>query len=350
MQKSIINKVVLVTGAAGFIGYHISKRLLDDGWRVIGVDCISDYYDPLLKTHRESMLLKSPRYRSQHYKIEEPGLLRQTFEEEQPEIVIHLAAQAGVRYSIENPRAYLESNIVGTFELLEAARAFPPQHMLLASTSSAYGANMEMPYKETDKADHQVSFYAATKKSTENMAHSYAHLFGLPITMFRFFTVYGPWGRPDMALFKFTKAILNGEKIDVYNYGDMKRDFTYIDDLVASISLLFDKAPVLDDSHLHGDVPNENKSPVAPFRVVNIGNSQAVKLTDFIEAIENALGVKATKNLMPMQAGDVPATWADTSLLKDLTGHAPSTKISKGVLAFISWYLDYYKDSSFKNN
>lgn len=233
-------KTALVTGSAGFIGYHISKKLLDEGWCVIGLDCMSDYYDVSLKERRESMLLQNASYRSVHEKVETPNVLFNLFEAERPNIVIHLAAQAGVRFSIENPRSYMESNIIGTFELLEAARAFPPKHMLLASTSSVYGSNEKMPYNETVRADEQMSFYAATKKSTENMAHSYAHLFELPITMFRFFTVYGPWGRPDMALFKFTKAILNGEPIDVYNQGDMSRDFTYIDDLINGMCLLID--------------------------------------------------------------------------------------------------------------
>jgi UDP-glucuronate 4-epimerase len=303
---------------------------------------MSDYYDVSLKERRESMLLPNARYRSVHEKVETPNILMDLFEEERPNVVIHLAAQAGVRYSIENPRAYLESNINGTFELLEAARAFPPEHMLLASTSSAYGANDDMPYRETVKADHQMSFYAATKKSTENMAHSYAHLFSLPITMFRFFTVYGPWGRPDMALFKFTKAILNGDPIDVYNHGDMNRDFTYIDDLVHGMRSLIDAVPVDRDSPGKNVGKLDSKSDVAPFRVVNIGNSQPCQLLDFIFAIEKVVGVKAVKNFMPMQAGDVPATWADTSLLEELTGYKPSTDLLTGVQNFVSWYRHYY--------
>ena len=333
----------MVTGAAGFIGYHISQKLIVDGWRVIGFDSMSDYYDVTLKERRESLLFRSSEYRSIHEKIEAPGVLMKLFEEEKPDVVIHLAAQAGVRYSIENPRAFLESNVVGTFELLEAARAFPPKHMLLASTSSTYGANEKMPYKETDKVDHQMSFYAATKKSTENMAHSYAHLFDLPITMFRFFTVYGPWGRPDMALFKFTKAILEGDKIDVYNYGNMNRDFTYIDDLVEGIRLLIEVPPDIKNDKIKMGAVNENKSLVAPFRVVNIGNSKVEKLMDFIVAIENTLNLKADKNFMPMQAGDVPATWADTKLLRALTGYSPSTEIATGVSNFVEWYRNYYQ-------
>jgi len=336
-------KTALVTGAAGFIGFHISKRLLDEGWKVVGVDCMSDYYDVSLKEWREGMLLQNASYRVVHEKVETPNVLMDLFDEERPNVVIHLAAQAGVRYSIENPRAYLESNINGTFELLEAARAFPPEHMLLASTSSAYGANEEMPYRETVKADHQMSFYAATKKSTENMAHSYAHLFGLPITMFRFFTVYGPWGRPDMALFKFTRAILDGEPIDIYNHGAMSRDFTYIDDLVHGMHLLIDAIPEGASYLRHTSRKTDSKSPCAPFRVVNIGNSQPSKLLDFIEAIEEAIGIEAVKNFMPMQAGDVPATWADTSLLARLTGYKPNTDLVTGVHNFVTWYRAFYK-------
>lgn len=336
------HKTALVTGASGFIGYHISQRLLDENWRVVGLDCMSDYYDVSLKERRESMLLQNATYRSVHEKVEAPNILLDLFEEERPNVVIHLAAQAGVRYSIENPRAYLESNINGTFELLEAARAFPPDHMLLASTSSAYGANEDMPYRETVKADHQMSFYAATKKSTENMAHSYAHLFDLPITMFRFFTVYGPWGRPDMALFKFTKAILNGDPIDIYNHGDMSRDFTYIDDLVHGMRLLIDFKP--GDPNFLKVVSSgfDSISKVAPFRVVNIGNSQPSKLLDFIKAIEKSIGIEAVQNLMPMQSGDVPATWADTTLLHELTGYKPNMELSLGVEKFVTWYRQYY--------
>jgi len=341
--KSNQHKVALVTGAAGFIGFHISKRLLDEGWRVIGLDCMSDYYDVSLKRRRECMLLKYESYRSVHEKVEAQNVLLDLFEEERPDVVIHLAAQAGVRYSIENPRSYLESNIIGTFELLEAARTYPPRHMLLASTSSVYGANKEMPYRESDRADHQISFYAATKKSTENMAHSYSHLFSLPITMFRFFTVYGAWGRPDMALFKFTKSMINGEAIDVYNHGDMSRDFTYIDDIVDSIILMLDNVAENSCSEPSKDRQNDKISPVAPFRVVNIGNAQPEKLIHFIEAIELALGINAKKNFLPMQAGDVPKTWASTEILEKLTGRRPKTNIVDGVKIFVDWYLEYYE-------
>jgi UDP-glucuronate 4-epimerase len=332
----------LVTGSAGFIGYFTCRRLLADGFQVIGVDSLSDYYDPQLKLRRQAGLLQSASFRAINEPIETSGLLADLFAAGRPDIVVHLAAQAGVRHSIDNPRSYLESNLVGTFELLEAARAHPPQHMLLASTSSAYGAVGEMPYRETMRADHQMSFYAATKKATESMAHSYAHLFGLPVTMFRFFTVYGPWGRPDMALFKFTRAMLQGKPIDVYNHGEMTRDFTYVDDLVEAIRRLIDTPPVRPDGP-DGIADGDSLSPVAPWRVVNIGNSQPVQLGDMIAVVEDALGVTAQRNLSPMQAGDVPDTWADVELLRSLTGYVPQTDIRDGVRRFVDWYRDYYE-------
>ncbi|MFC3527480.1 NAD-dependent epimerase/dehydratase family protein [Paracoccus mangrovi] len=328
---------VLVTGSAGFIGYHLCELLLAEGAEVIGLDAHDAYYDPALKEAREARLRAHPGFTPIRARVEDAGVLAGLFASHKPDIVVHLAAQAGVRYSIENPRAYLESNLIGTFELLEAARAHPPRHLLLASTSSAYGANTEMPYRETDKADAQMSFYAATKKSTEAMAHSYAHLFHLPVTMFRFFTVYGPWGRPDMAPWLFTSAIMAGQPIKVFNHGDMRRDFTYVTDLVRAIRLLMDAAP--------GDTPvgpKDSLSPVAPFRVVNIGNGAPVELLDFIAAIEAATGKPAIKQMLPMQPGDVPATWADTALLSRLTGYAPQTPVQKGVAEYVDWFRSYY--------
>ncbi|MBB3996024.1 UDP-glucuronate 4-epimerase [Sulfitobacter undariae] len=329
----------LVTGAAGFIGYHVCEQLISNGYDVVGLDAMTDYYEVSLKEARHARL-ESEKFTFIKGYVEERDLLMGLFETHKFDLVIHLAAQAGVRYSIDNPRSYLESNIGGTFELLEAARAYPPRHMLLASTSSAYGANTVMPYVENVRADHQMSFYAATKKATEAMAHSYAHLYDLPITMFRFFTVYGPWGRPDMALFKFTKAILEGGSIDVYNNGDMSRDFTYIGDLVSALIRLIDVLPE------RGSAPageTDSLSPVAPFRVLNIGNSSPTLLMDFISAIELATERKATCNMMPMQAGDVPATWADATLLTQLVGEIPHTKVPEGVAKFVNWYRDYYK-------
>jgi UDP-glucuronate 4-epimerase len=336
-------QTVLITGSAGFIGFHLARLLLERGLRVVGLDALSDYYDVALKEKRHAMLaeLGGENFLPVIGRVEEPGLLLRLFAAHRPDQVVHLAAQAGVRYSIENPRSYLESNLIGTFELLEAARAHPPAHMLLASTSSAYGANTQMPYGETQKADHQMSFYAATKKSTENMAHSYAHLFDLPVTMFRFFTVYGPWGRPDMALFKFTRAILAGEPIEVYNHGEMRRDFTYVSDLVEAIRLLLAAVP---ERPRDGAVPaGDSLSPVAPFRVVNIGNSESVALSRFIAAIEAATGLEARRHLLPMQPGDVPATWAETGLLTRLTGYAPQTPVEEGVRRFVEWYRAYYR-------
>ncbi|GAA5075594.1 NAD-dependent epimerase/dehydratase family protein [Roseibacterium beibuensis] len=334
-------RTALVTGAAGFIGYHLCVRLLEDGWRVIGLDALTDYYDVALKERRQSMLLQSQGFSAVNERIETPGVLHDLMDAHRPDAVIHLAAQAGVRYSIEAPESYVEANLIGTFRLLEAMRAFPPAHSLLASTSSVYGANTEMPYAETAKADTQMSFYAATKKANEAMAHSYAHLYDLPVTMFRFFTVYGPWGRPDMALFKFTKAILEGDAIEVYNHGDMRRDFTYVTDLVDGIVRLIDSPPVrpgTPDDIAEGD----SLSPVAPYRVVNIGNSEPVPLLEFIEAIEDATGRTAEKTMMDMQPGDVPATWADARLLQALTGYQPRTQVRDGVARFVAWYRDYY--------
>jgi UDP-glucuronate 4-epimerase len=337
-----MTRKALVTGSAGFIGHHLVTRLLADGWQVTGVDAMTDYYDVALKERRQSMLLQSPGFRAVNERIEKPGLLHDLMADQRPDAVIHLAAQAGVRYSIENPESYVEANLIGTFRLLEAMRAFPPAHSLLASTSSVFGANTVMPYAETAKADTQMSFYAATKKANEAMAHSYAHLYDLPTTMFRFFTVYGPWGRPDMAPFKFTKAILAGDPIDVYNHGDMSRDFTFVTDLVDGIVRLIDAAPVRPETP--ADVPDgDSLSPVAPFRIVNIGNSDSVRLLDFIEAIEDATGVKAIKNFMDMQPGDVPATWADATLLQSLTGYIPQTQVPDGVAQFVAWYRDYYQ-------
>ncbi len=336
-------RTAFVTGTAGFIGYHTAKRLLAEGWRVIGLDALDDYYDVTLKERRQNMLLQSPHFQTTVGRLETPGLLNDLFEKHRPDVVIHLAAQAGVRYSIDEPRAYVQSNLVGTLELLEAARAYPPQHMLLASTSSIYGANTEMPYAETHKVDTQMSFYAATKKANEAMAHSYAHLYSLPTTMFRFFTVYGPWGRPDMALFKFTKAILEGQPIDIYNHGDMSRDFTYIDDLVTGIVNLVDAPPSLVAARAEDEIEGDSLSAVAPWRAVNIGNGQPVQLMAFVEAIEAAIGQVAEKNFMPMQPGDVPATWASASLLEGLTGEIPKTPVSEGVARFVEWYRDYYQ-------
>ncbi|SPF81805.1 NAD-dependent epimerase/dehydratase family protein [Pseudoprimorskyibacter insulae] len=328
----------LITGAAGFIGFHLARRLLAEGYEVTGLDNLSDYYDVGLKQARLDRL-DHPGFRFVHAAVEEPGRLMGLMSETRFDLVVHLAAQAGVRYSIEAPRAYLDSNITGTFELLEAARAHPPAHMLLASSSSAYGANTDMPYREDMRADHQMSFYAATKKAGEAMAHSYAHLYGLPITMFRFFTVYGPWGRPDMALFKFTRAILNSDPIDVYNYGDMQRDFTYIDDLIEALWRLAGVVPPANGTAV---CQGDSLSPVAPWRMVNVGNDAPAKLTAFIAAIEAATGQSATQNLLPIQPGDVPATWADTTLLRGLTGQVPETPIIEGVAEFVRWYRDYY--------
>ncbi|WP_428027925.1 GDP-mannose 4,6-dehydratase [Altererythrobacter sp.] len=335
-------KKILITGTAGFIGYHLAQLLLEDGFAVVGYDGMTDYYDVRLKERRHQMLLQNQHFSAHVGMLEDFEKLHALAMAEKPDVIVHLAAQAGVRYSLENPRAYIDANLVGTFNVMECARELKVEHLLMASTSSAYGANEDMPFNEREKCDTQLTLYAATKKANEAMGHSYAHLWNLPTTMFRFFTVYGPWGRPDMALFKFTKGILQGTPIDIYNNGEMYRDFTYVTDLVRGIRLLIDAAPERPESK--DDIaPYDSLSPAAPFRVVNIGNSDKVRLMDFVEAIEAECGREAVKNFMPMQKGDVPATWADATLLKELTGYTPQTSVREGIRRFVAWYRDYYE-------
>ena len=331
---------VLITGTAGFIGFHLARLLLAEGFRVHGYDAMTDYYDVRLKQRRHQMLHQNPGFSATEARLEDMETLSRVAQDFQPDVIVHLAAQAGVRYSLEHPRTYIEANIVGTFNVMEIARAHKTAHLLMASTSSVYGANTDMPFTETEKADTQLTIYAATKKANESMAHSYAHLWDLPVTMFRFFTVYGPWGRPDLALYKFVDAILDGRPIDVYNHGEMYRDFTYVEDLVRGIRLLIDAVPQRPED---GVVPEgDSLSPVAPFRIVNIGNSTKVKLLDFIDAIEAELGMPAQRNYMGMQTGDVPATWADASLLQRLTGYKPETDVREGIAQFVAWFREYY--------
>lgn len=335
-------RTVLITGTAGFIGFHLATLMLQDGFRVVGFDAMTDYYDIRIKQRRHQMLLQNPNFSCLEERLENMEALHKLVETEKPDVIVHLAAQAGVRYSLENPRAYMESNVMGTFNIMECAREFGVEHLLMASTSSVYGANENMPFVEHEKTETPLTLYAATKKANENMAHSYAHLWKIPTTMFRFFTVYGPWGRPDMALFKFVKAALEGDAIDVYNHGEMARDFTYITDLVRGIRLLVDTPPI--EPETRDDIlPDDSLSPVAPFRVVNIGNNTKVPLMDFINEVENSLGMKIEKNFMDMQKGDVPATWANSDLLNRLTGYKPETSVAEGVKNFVDWYREYYK-------
>lgn len=332
----------LVTGTAGFIGFHVARRLLALGHSVAGIDGFTPYYDVALKRRRHRMLEAESGFTAWEFMLEEAGRLGEVFETVRPDVVIHLAAQAGVRYSLENPRAYIDSNVVGTFNVVEACRARPVQHLLLASTSSAYGGNESMPFRETDKAALPLTLYAASKIGTEVMAHAYAHLWEIPTTVFRFFTVYGPWGRPDMALFKFTQNILADKPIEIFNHGRSTRDFTYIDDLVESITLLARTSPPLVGAR--GETsPVDTLSPVAPHRVVNIGGGQPVDLISFVEEIERALGRQARKVYLPLPMGDVAATMASTELLKTLIGFVPTTPIAVGIPAFVDWYRDYHR-------
>ncbi|MGX7951260.1 NAD-dependent epimerase/dehydratase family protein [Tsuneonella sp. HG249] len=333
---------VLITGTAGFIGFHLAQLLLDEGFAVVGFDGMTDYYDVRIKERRHQMLLQNQHFSAHIGMLEDFGTLQDLMLAEQPDVIVHLAAQAGVRYSLENPRAYIDANIVGTFNVMECARELEVEHLLMASTSSVYGANEDMPFDELERVETQMTLYAATKKANESMGHSYAHLWNLPTTLFRFFTVYGPWGRPDMALFKFTKGILNGEPIDIYNNGEMYRDFTYVTDLVRAIRLLIDTPPTRPDKPDEIE-PGDSLSPVAPFRVVNIGNSDKIRLLDFIEAIEAECGREAVRNYLPMQKGDVPATWANADLLKRLTGYRPKTDYREGIRRFVAWYREYYR-------
>ncbi|MEM6352200.1 MAG: NAD-dependent epimerase [Cyanobacteria bacterium P01_D01_bin.14] len=330
---------ILVTGAAGFIGYHVAHRLLQQGHEVIGVDNLNDYYDVQLKRDRLAQLQSCEQFQFAYLDIADRDGMNTLFAEYAPERVVHLAAQAGVRYSLQNPHAYADSNLVGFVNILEGCRHHQVQHLVFASSSSVYGANRQLPYAVDNSVDHPLSLYAATKKANELMAHTYSHLYGLPTTGLRFFTVYGPWGRPDMAPFKFTQAIAEGRTIDVYNYGRMRRDFTYIDDIVEGLLRTLDHVPLPDP----GPSVLDPGCSHAPYRIYNIGNGQPVELMRFIEVIENHLGVIAQKNLMPMQPGDVLETCADVTALRSAVGFQPSTPLETGLPRFIDWYQSYYQ-------
>lgn len=330
---------ILLTGSAGFIGFHLARRLLGDGHVVHGVDNLVPYYDVTLKRRRHEILGASANFTPHIVDVADKPALHAAMRAAEPEAVLHLAAQAGVRYAITHPDAYVQSNFVGSFNLLELCRELRPKHVLMASTSSAYGTSTRMPFTEDDPADTPLTIYAATKRGSELVGHCYAHLWDLPVTVFRFFTVYGPWGRPDMALFKFTERILKGEPIDVHNGGRMERDFTYVDDLIEAVVRLIGVVPGTGAPVAAED----GAQPAAPFRVVNIGNGSPVKLDDFIAEIERCTGRTAIRRNLPMQPGEVTKTWADASLLQRLTGYRPATPIAVGVPAFIAWYRDYYE-------
>ena len=331
----------LITGTAGFIGFHLARRLLDEGHFVVGFDGMTPYYDVKLKEKRTAILARSNGFKAVTGMLEDKAALDYAAELAEPDVIVHLAAQAGVRYSLENPRSYVDSNVTGSFNVLELARNLQPKHLLLASTSSVYGANEKIPFAESDKADEQMTIYAATKKSMELMAHSYAHLFHVPTTAFRFFTVYGPWGRPDMALFKFVDAIKNDRPIEIYGEGKMSRDFTYIDDLVEGIIRLIGVIPS-EENRVVSDTITDTLSKNAPFRLVNIGGGQPVGLMTFVETIETMLGKKAIRQMLPMQPGDVHNTYAVPDLLVALTGFKPQIEVDVGVRRFVEWYQENY--------
>jgi len=335
-----VKSKIYITGSSGFIGFHTAKKLLDKGLKVHGYDSMNNYYDVKLKMARLNILTKYKNFSFTKGLLENKKLLNKSILKFSPSIIIHLAAQAGVRYSIEKPEEYLNSNILGSFNILNIAHKIKVKHLIIGSSSSVYGANKKFPFKETDKTDHQLSFYAATKKSTESIAHSYSSLWGIPITILRFFTVYGPWGRPDMAYFKFTRKILEGKKIDIYNKGKMYRDYTYIDDIVNGIIKLINKAPSLNKKI---SIKNDSISPAAPFRILNIGNTKKIYLLDFIKSLEVELKKKIKKKYLPMQKGDVRSTLSDSSLLKKITGYNPKTNYKIGIKKFINWYVNYYK-------